>query len=141
MNQAFPRKFFNQLGLVSLLLRCLSFDVTREPPYTEHYVRWCGRREGASPPPPRSMFNDQRRRPSVENVFINAANASSSSSLTPGLPARLGSLCGRDYRIYDQGTVTWIVSTTSGVLSAGSYIPIKSWTRPVCVFFRSATKG
>jgi len=51
MNQAFPRKFFNQLGLVSLLVRCLSFDVTREPPYTEQYVRWCGRTEGASPPP------------------------------------------------------------------------------------------
>jgi hypothetical protein len=25
-----------------------------EPPYTEPYVRWCGRSEGATPSPPRS---------------------------------------------------------------------------------------
>ena len=28
-------------------------DACQEPPYTEPYVRWCGRTAGATPPPTR----------------------------------------------------------------------------------------
>ena len=33
-----------------------SSNAIHEPPYTEPYVRWCGRTEGASPPPTRSLI-------------------------------------------------------------------------------------
>jgi hypothetical protein len=33
--------------------RCNGSSVTHEPPYTEPYVRWCGRTAGVTPPPTR----------------------------------------------------------------------------------------
>ena len=51
MHLAFPKSYFDRCGLLSLLeqrrrLLC-------EPPYTEPYVRWCGRTAEVTPPPTR----------------------------------------------------------------------------------------
>ena len=35
-------------------------EALHEPPYTEPYVRWCGRTEGESPPPTRFYRNVPR---------------------------------------------------------------------------------
>jgi len=48
------------------LIKYSCFKVNHEPPYTEPYVRWCGRTAGVSPPPTRywdveskdELFND-----------------------------------------------------------------------------------
>ena len=44
MNAAFPKSYFDRCGLLSLLEQRRRFQLLCEPPYTEPYVRWCGRR-------------------------------------------------------------------------------------------------
>jgi len=39
--------------IVNANVPCADFSVRHEPPYTEPYVRWCGRTAGAIPPPTR----------------------------------------------------------------------------------------
>ena len=51
-------KPFQNVSLMSLgSCRCwinsVGFNMFHEPPYTEPYVRWCGRTAGATPPPTR----------------------------------------------------------------------------------------
>ena len=41
----------NGLDLCHCLIMLSCFKVIHEPPYTEPYVRWCGRTEGVTPPP------------------------------------------------------------------------------------------
>ena len=54
MNASFPKSYFDKLGLVSLLNQHEQFRMYyHEPPYTEPYVRWCGRTAGVIPPPTR----------------------------------------------------------------------------------------
>ena len=54
MNEAFPKRFFDDLGLVSLLDYLHLLKVLQEPPCTEPYARWC-ERTGATRPPPYSI--------------------------------------------------------------------------------------
>ena len=55
MNEAFPKSFFDRMGLISLSNRSSYADsrALHEPPDTEPYVRWCGRTAGLTPPPTR----------------------------------------------------------------------------------------
>lgn len=43
MNDAYRAAFFVQLGLLSLIELHRHLNVPAEPPYTDPYVRWCGR--------------------------------------------------------------------------------------------------
>ena len=54
MNAAFPKAFFDHMGLVSLVDTTGASRVNHEPPYAEPHVRWCGRTAGVTPPPTRS---------------------------------------------------------------------------------------
>ena len=44
-------------------LNCAIFSGLHEPPYTEPFVRWCGRTAAVTPPPTRSSRNRLRRNP------------------------------------------------------------------------------
>ena len=46
MNEAFPKRFFDEMGLVSLLdYLHETHGASEEPPCTEPYARWCERGE------------------------------------------------------------------------------------------------
>ena len=53
MNVTHPKRFFDALGLVSLLDTQQRFQHVYEPPYAEPHVRWCERTAGVILPPTR----------------------------------------------------------------------------------------
>ena len=46
MNAAYPKSWFDRMGLVSLLETQRRFSPFHEPPDAEPHVRWCGGRRG-----------------------------------------------------------------------------------------------
>lgn len=66
MNQALPPKWFEQQGMISVLDTVRGLAVLHEPPYTERYVRWCGRAPGATPALPDCVHKLRRI-----NRFLN----------------------------------------------------------------------
>ena len=53
MHAAFPKSWFDQLGLVSLLDTVQRLRAFHEPPYADPHVRWCGRATGVTRSPTR----------------------------------------------------------------------------------------
>ncbi len=53
MNEAFPKSYFDRLGLISLLDQLRNFNFLREPPDADPHVRWCGRTGAVRLPPTR----------------------------------------------------------------------------------------
>src|SRR5690242_17421313 len=59
--------FLNPTSIVVVFCRCWSnadaFSLHYDPPYTEPYVRWCGRTAEVTPPPTRSIARQCEGRP------------------------------------------------------------------------------
>jgi hypothetical protein len=53
MNAAYPKSWFDRMGLVSLLEARQRLHLLHEPPDAERHVLWCGRTAGVIPPPTR----------------------------------------------------------------------------------------
>ena len=51
---AYERSVSQSFFLAGLLIDSTDYS-TYEPPYTEPFVRWCGRRAGVTPPPTQSI--------------------------------------------------------------------------------------